>query len=77
MPCIISATSICSPERANELAFFDPLHPNGVIHGEIAGIVGAEVAPVPLPAPALLLLSGLAALGLAARRRGQGRFARA
>ena len=77
VPCIIPATSICSPEQALKLAFFDPLHPNSVIHGEIAGIVGAKVAPVPLPAPALLLLSGLAALGLAARRRGQGRFARA
>ncbi len=77
VPCIISVTSICSPEQALKLAFFDPLHPNSVIHGEIAGIVGAEAAPVPLPAPALLLLSGLAALGLAARRRGQGRFARA
>jgi len=70
IPCIIPDRSICSPEQALKLAFFDPLHPNSVIHGEIAGIVGARVA-------ALLLLSGLAALGLAARRRGQGRFARA
>ena len=77
IPCFIPDRSICSPEQALKLAFFDPLHPNSVIHGEIAGIVGARVAPVPLPAPALLLLSGLAALGLATRRRGQGRFARA
>jgi outer membrane lipase/esterase len=75
VPCITSS-SVCSPEQALKLAFFDPLHPNSVVHGEIAGIVGGGVAPVPLPAPALLLLSGLAALGLAARRR-QERFARA
>jgi outer membrane lipase/esterase len=77
VPCIIPGSSVCSPEQALRLAFFDPLHPNSVVHGEIAGIVGGQVAPVPLPAPALLLLAGLAALGLAARRRGQGRFARA
>ena len=77
MPCIIPDVSICSPEQADRLAFFDPLHPNRVIHGEIAGIVGAEVAPVPLPAPALLLLSGWRRSGSPPAARGQGRFARA
>jgi phospholipase/lecithinase/hemolysin len=67
IPCIIPGVSICSPEEAQRRAFFDPLHPNGVVHGAIAGVVGDKVAPVPLPAPALLLVAGLAALGLAAR----------
>jgi outer membrane lipase/esterase len=77
VPCIDPGVSVCSPALAELLAFYDPLHPNSVIHGEIAALVGDKVAPVPLPAPAMLLLSGLAGLALAARARGQGRFARA
>jgi phospholipase/lecithinase/hemolysin len=72
-PCIVSPTSVCSPDEADRLAFFDALHPNRVIHGEIAGLVRAEATPVPLPAPALLLLAGLAGLGLARVRAGFGR----
>jgi outer membrane lipase/esterase len=59
----------CSPEVALERAFYDWVHPNSVVHEGIYGIVRAEVAPVPLPAPALLMLVGLAGLGFAAQRR--------
>jgi phospholipase/lecithinase/hemolysin len=68
IPCIIPGLPICGPDLADKLAFYDLLHPNRVIHAEIADLVGAEVAPVPLPAPALLLVAGLAAIGLARRR---------
>jgi outer membrane lipase/esterase len=64
IPCIIPGVAICDPAIADALAFYDPLHPNRVIHREIAGLVGAEAAPVPLPAPLLLLLAGLAGLGV-------------
>jgi outer membrane lipase/esterase len=69
-PCFIPETgTLCTPEEALERAFFDPVHPNGVVHEAIADRVRTRVAPVPLPAPALLLLAGLAGLAVAARRR--------
>jgi hypothetical protein len=58
----------CSLETAPLLAFFDPVHPNNVIHEQIANLVREQVAPVPLPLPALLLIGGIAGLGFVRRR---------
>jgi outer membrane lipase/esterase len=69
-PCILPGVSVCTPDVADERAFYDPVHPNRVLHGDIAEIVLEDVAPVPLPAPALLLLAGLAGLAAFGRRRG-------
>jgi outer membrane lipase/esterase len=68
IPCIVPGISFCGDE-ADKFAFFDDVHPNRIIHGEIAGVVRTKVAPIPLPAPALLLLAGLAALGFVGRGR--------
>ena len=69
-PCFIPpAGPLCTPEQALERAFFDPVHPNSVVHQAIAYRVRAEIAPVPLPVPALLLLTGLAGLAAVGRRR--------
>lgn len=57
----------CSGATIAERLFFDGVHPNGVIHAGIGDIVETEVAPVPLPATAWLLLLGLAALALKGR----------
>lgn len=67
-PCFDRVT-VCTPEQALERAFFDPVHPNSVLHRDIADLVRTEVAPVPLPAPVLLLLAGMAGLALVGRRR--------
>jgi phospholipase/lecithinase/hemolysin len=69
IPCLSPGAPPCSASEALDRAFFDPLHPNSVIHGYIADTVRTEVAPVPLPLPAALLLAALAGLGIAARRR--------
>ena len=61
-PCFIPGVSLCTPEQADERAFFDPLHPNRVIHEQIASIVREQVAPVPLPLSGLLLAGGIVAL---------------
>lgn len=68
IPCIIPGISFCGDE-ADKFAFFDAVHPNRIIHGQIADVARTKVAPIPLPAPAFLLLAGLAALAFAGRRR--------
>ena len=71
-PCVFPAAaggSVCSPEEANWRAFFDSVHPNAVLHGEIANLVNGEVAPVPLPATAVLLIAALFAMGATGTRR--------
>ncbi|MEM7488180.1 MAG: SGNH/GDSL hydrolase family protein, partial [Pseudomonadota bacterium] len=72
-PCVIPDLGIaCTPENALERAFFDPVHPNSIVHAAIASEVedalGLAPAPVPLPAGLPLLLVGLGALGLLRRR---------
>lgn len=72
VPCVFPAAaggSVCSPEEALALAFFDGVHPNSVIHDRIGDIVAADIAPVPLPAPVLLLIAGLGGLVFVGRRR--------
>jgi outer membrane lipase/esterase len=68
-PCFDRVATLCTPEQSLERAFFDPLHPNLVVHGDIAGIAGAEMTPVPLPAPALLLLAACGLMAAAGARR--------
>ena len=89
LPCIFpseeAAAAFGQPQicdlatEAPQRAFFDSVHPNGVVHEAFADFaadaITAESAPVPAPAPipvpaaGLLLLAGLGALG-ATRRRG-------
>ncbi len=59
----------CSAEQADQMLFWDDLHPTTKIHGEVADLVREKVAPVPLPAPMLLLLAGMAGLAAVGRRR--------
>jgi phospholipase/lecithinase/hemolysin len=69
LPCLPPGSLVaCAGAEQTDKAFFDAIHPNHVIHGEIADIVRVSVAPVPLPLPGLLLLSGVAGL-VALRRR--------
>lgn len=68
MPCL-TAAGLCTPEVAATSFFFDGVHPTTVGHGIIADIVLDKVSPVPLPASAWLLLSGLAALAFLSGRR--------
>ena len=83
-PCLDANDRLCTPKQARYRAFFDRTHPNFVVHRRLAEAVLAEIAApvaftaqmasvapasVPLPAPAVLLLGSLLALGLVARRR--------
>ncbi len=68
VPCLIPDQAPCTPVQARLRAFFDLLHPNNVIHGQIAAIAAPVLSPVPLPAAGLLLLAGLAGF-VAVRRR--------
>ncbi|HRO12390.1 SGNH/GDSL hydrolase family protein [Amaricoccus sp.] len=70
-PCFNPNTGVlsCSPEEAATRAFWDPVHPTATVHAAIADLARTEVAPVPLPAPLLLMLAGIASLAAAGARR--------
>ena len=68
-PCLIPGAAPCSASEAMERAFFDPVHPNAVIHQQIAAAASASIAPVPLPLPLALLVGGVALLAVLPRRR--------
>lgn len=68
-PCFDGVT-VCGGRDVLDRAFFDTVHPNSVIHGAIADLAGGRMAAVPLPAPVMLLLAGVACLvGVGWRRR--------
>ena len=68
VPCIIPGVRICDAAKAEQLAFFDPVHPNATIHERVAAEARAALAPVPLPAAGWLLAAALGALAVRARR---------
>lgn len=49
--------------------FWDPIHPTGAAHALLAEAIATELAPVPLPAGAPLVLTGLLAFGVLRRAR--------
>jgi outer membrane lipase/esterase len=66
--CFDPGVSPCGPEVADKYAFFDGVHPTAAVHTQIADLVRAEVAPVPLPSSLLMLTAGVAGLAVAGRR---------
>lgn len=63
MPCLVPGEAPCTPQEAQERAFFDLIHPNATIHARIADEALEALAPVPVPAAAWLLIGGLMTLG--------------
>lgn len=63
LPCYVPGVGVNQLCEPDEWAFFDPVHPNNVVHAELANIVRDYAAPVPLPLPGLLLAGGLVLMG--------------
>ena len=59
-PCLDPPT-VCSDPGS--YLFWDDVHPTAAIHAALADEVRASIAPVPLPAPLVLIVVGVAALG--------------
>ena len=80
-PCTLSVGAPLNPDVTNPgscldlgvdpntLLFVDGVHPNAKAHELFAEAVGTKLSSVPVPAGLPLLLSALAGLGFAARRR--------
>lgn len=73
-PCTVSLNSptnpfTCTKDEADALFFVDGVHPNRIAHQLIAERAQEQVAAVPLPASAPLVLFALGSIGFVARRR--------
>ena len=71
-PCFIPTRAATPCDDPGERAFWDPVHPSTEIHAQIAELVRQDIAPIPLPAPVLLLLAGMAGLAAVGARRRRG-----
>ncbi|WP_135502156.1 SGNH/GDSL hydrolase family protein [Roseovarius aestuariivivens] len=73
-PCVVNLVFVngCSLATANEYLYYDSFHPSERAHGLIADAAlstASRLAPVPLPAGLVLLLTALAGLGATTRIR--------
>ena len=71
-PCIFppeAGARSARPPRRMLRAFFDPLHPNAVLHREVAALAERTASPIPLPASAWLLAGALGLLAYQRRTR--------